>query len=107
MIYLDEVPPDVDQSPSRLGISVGRWEGGTLVAETSGIATPAFDGQGTLQSEDMQIVERFEVSEDQARLDYELVMTDPVAFESPVVFKYQYLALEEEFAPGTCNASNP
>lgn len=101
-IYLGEVPESVGRSPTRLGISTGQWEGDTLVVETHMIDAPAFDGQGTIQSSEMQVVERFTVSEDQARLDYEAIMTDPIAFEAPVVFRYEYLALDEEFPIGNC-----
>jgi hypothetical protein len=105
-IWIDEVPPEVDQSPSLMGTSVGRWEGNSLVVETSNISAPAFDSQGTLMSDQIHVRERFTVSDDQARLDYELVTTDPVAFEAPVVFRYEYLALEEEFAPALCSPSS-
>src|SRR5262245_1572214 len=37
-IYLDGRKRSANQAPSRLGHSVGRWEGQTLVIETSGIA---------------------------------------------------------------------
>jgi hypothetical protein len=106
-IWLDEVPAGVDRSPSRLGTSVGRWSGGTFVVETSGITAPAFDSGGSLQSEQMSIVERFTLSEDQARLDYELVMTDPVALAAPVVFSYEFLALEEELPTAVCEQADP
>ena len=85
-----------------MGYSVGRWEGNTLVVETTNIAAPAFDADGSLQSDSMVVTERYKVSEDQSRLDYELVMTDPVAFKVPAVFRTYYLALGEPFRAGGC-----
>jgi hypothetical protein len=48
--------------PSRMGNSVGHWDGDTLVVDTVGIQTDAFtqvDRFGTPQSEAMHIVERY------------------------------------------------
>ena len=48
--------------PSRMGNSVGHWEGDTLVVDTVGIQTDAFtqvDRFGTPQSEAMHVVERY------------------------------------------------
>jgi hypothetical protein len=36
-----------------------------------------FDDDGTPQSAEMEVVERFSLSDDETRLDYEVVMTDP------------------------------
>jgi len=103
-IWLDEVPASVDQSPSKLGTSVGNFDGNTLTVETTGISAPAFDSQGSLQSADMRIVERFTLSDDQSRLDYEMVMTDPIAFSPPAVFRYEFLALEAEPDREVCSS---
>jgi hypothetical protein len=102
-IWLDEVPASADRSPSKLGTSVGHWEGNTLVVETARIDAPALDSQGSLQSRYMRIVERFALSDDQARLDYEMTMTDPVALVSPAVFHYEFLALEQEMNREVCS----
>lgn len=74
-----------------------------LVVETAGIDAPALDSQGSLQSRYMRIVERFAPSDDQARLDYEMTMTDPVALSSPAVFRYEFLALEQEMSREVCS----
>jgi len=102
-IYLDNVPAETDRSSSRMGFSVGRWEGNTLVVETSRIDAPAYDGAGTLQSPEMSVVERFTLSDDQARLEYEAVMTDPIALQEPVIFRLQYLALGGELRTLSCD----
>ena len=68
-----------------LGHSVGRWEGRTLVVETDRINWRYFSQNGLLQSEAIELVERFTPSEDGARLDYELTITDPALFTEPAV----------------------
>ena len=80
-IYIDSEPTDL--APSRLGVSGGRWENDSLIVETDHISAPSFNGAGVLQSDQMKIIERFTLSDDQSRLDYEMVMTDPVALNEP------------------------
>jgi hypothetical protein len=62
------------------GYSRGRWEGTTLVVETDHIAAGYFDHEGTPQSDQIKIVERFIPNADYSRLDYTLTTTDPVNF---------------------------
>jgi hypothetical protein len=68
-----------------LGHAVGRWEGRTLVVETGRISWRNFSQSGLLQSEAINLIERFTPSEDGARLDYELTITDPALFTEPAV----------------------
>jgi hypothetical protein len=65
------------------GFSRGRWEGTTLVVETDHIAAGYFDHEGTPQSEQIKVVERFTPNAAYDRLDYRLTTTDPVNFERP------------------------
>ena len=69
--------------PMPLGYSRGRWEGSTLVVETTQINAPAFDDRGAPQSPDITLVERFTLSEDEQRLDYRILITDPETFTRP------------------------
>lgn len=70
-------PPAEPGPPRRMGYSFGRWEGNTLIVETSGINHPYFSQDGLLQSEEMQVTERFTVNEEGSRLDYEQTAFDP------------------------------
>src|SRR5216117_771022 len=63
------VPPS---APTLHGFSRGRWDGTSLVVETDHIAAGYFDHEGTPQSDQIRIVERFTPSRDQSRLDYTL-----------------------------------
>ena len=69
-----------------MGHSVGRWEGDTLVVETTTIDYEYFDDRGTPQSEHMTVLERYTVSDDGDRLDWEATITDPEVFTEPVGF---------------------
>ena len=76
----------VTGAPTPLGYSVGRWEGRSLVIETSRIDWPYVDDKGAPQSEDVAIVERFTLSENDTRIDHELIVTDPQYLAEPVIW---------------------
>ena len=75
------------QAPSRLGYSVGRWDGQTLVVETTQVDFPLLDGGGTPMSENVSMIERFTLSEDETRLEYEIVVTDPENLVEPAIWE--------------------
>jgi hypothetical protein len=70
--------------PSMFGYSTGRWEGDTLVVETSGIAPERFDNSGTPFSKEMHLIEHITPSNDGKRLDYRLRVSDPQTFTEPL-----------------------
>ena len=70
--------------PSRLGYSVGRWDGATLIVTTTKSSWGHFDSVGIPLSENAVMVERFTPSADGARLDYRLTVTDQATFTTPV-----------------------
>lgn len=70
-------------APSLLGYSTGRWEGRTLVVETSKISFPFLDDRGAPQSPDVHLLERFTLSENEDRLDYRVTITDPATLATP------------------------
>ena len=67
-----------------MGYSVGRWEGNTLIVITNRINSPYSLGGGTPQSEAVEIVERFTLSEDERTMDWAATLTDPATFTAPV-----------------------
>jgi hypothetical protein len=79
-------PPD----PSPMGYSVGRWDGDTLVVETSRIDFPYFDDLGTPQSAQIRITERFDLDAGNARLLWTGEVVDPVNFSEPVVLEIEW-----------------
>lgn len=79
-IHMGDRADPRDQPATPLGYSTGRWEGQTLVVETTRVSWPYFDDIGTPQSEAVEIVERFTLSADEQRLDYAVRVTDPTTF---------------------------
>ena len=93
VIHMDGELPE-QRPPSTVGYSVGRWEGDTLVVETTDIAwNYFFFGFGLGDS--MEVVERMTLSEDQTRLDYSAVFTDSATFTEPARIERYWLALGE------------
>jgi hypothetical protein len=68
----------------RLGYSVGRFDGATLVVTTTKASWGHFDSVGIPLSAAAVLEERFTPSADGARLDYALKVTDAVTFTAPV-----------------------
>ena len=98
------MPAVLPASPQpRLDIQSDAWEGRTLIVDTVKIDYPYYDSIGTPQSAAVRTVERFTLSEDQSRLDFELTITDPLTFTEPATYSKFYLALDEPFSPMECN----
>ena len=76
-----------EQAQPRMGYSVGRWDGNTLIVETTDIGWRYIDDLGTPQSEDAVIAEHFTLSQDGTSLAWEARITDPVNFTEPVVME--------------------
>ena len=85
-----------------MGYSIGHWEGNTLVVETTKINWAYFDNIGTPQSDFVEMIERFTLSDNQSRLNYHLTITDPVTFAEPATIMGHWLALGEAIAPFAC-----
>ena len=81
IIHLDSVePPPV---PQRMGHSVGRWEGETLVVEVNDLTEqPWFDRAGNFHSDAVRLVERYSLLTPDA-IQYEVTIEDPNVFTRP------------------------
>lgn len=73
-----------------LGYSAGYWEDNTLVVTTTDIDWRYFDDAGTPQGGLMKSVERFTVSVDESRLDYEVIITDPETLLEPMTISWHW-----------------
>lgn len=69
---------------SLLGYSTGHWEGETLVVKTINISWEYFSQLGIRLTNEAEILERFTASNNGARLDYRMIVTDPTIFTEPV-----------------------
>lgn len=105
-IHMDQTAIPSNQPPSRLGYSIGRWEGDNkLVVETKRLDWPYFDRSGTAQSEIVETLEEFTLGMDQERLDYHITITDPDTFTEPATLDLYYLALGESVEPYECEVN--
>ena len=100
-IHMNQAMPE-NPTPSLMGYSVGRWEEGVLIVNTKAIDWDFFDTRGAPQSDQIEVVERFNLSDDQTRLDYHIVATDPVYFTAASTIDGNWLALGEEIKPYDC-----
>jgi len=101
-IHMNQSAAPAGTVPTPLGYSVGRWDGDTLVVTTTHVSWPYFDNIGTPQSPDVEMIERFDVSDDQARLDYTLTVMDSRTFTGPAVYERYWLALGAEIERYDC-----
>jgi Family of unknown function (DUF6152) len=104
-IHMDVSTPPSDAPASILGYSVGKWEGGDLVVTTTGVNWPYFDNIGTPQSNAVEIVERYTLSDDQTRLDFRVTVRDPATLKGPAEIEGHWLALGGTLARFDCQAS--
>ncbi len=85
-VYLDRRARPANQAPSPLGYSVGRWDGDTLVIETSGLRANITSWRGD-HSDQLRLVERYTRAKDGATLQLTATMEDPWSLREPLVIK--------------------
>jgi hypothetical protein len=68
----------------RLGRSTGRWEGETLVVETTDVDYGFFNASGIPLGPDASFEERFALNDNGSRLEYTMIVTAPATFTAPV-----------------------
>jgi hypothetical protein len=97
--------PTSPREASPLGLSVGRISGDELVIETSGIDYHSYGDLGPAQSDRSHVVERFKLSADGTKLDYEIAVTDPVMLTGPWLWGGSFVYREDaEIKPWSCGA---
>jgi hypothetical protein len=87
-VFLDGRLLPQDPEPTWLGYSVGRWDGDTLVVETTGFnGRSLIDvGPGHPQSENGRVIERF-TRRDFGHLEIGITIDDPKAYVKPWTVK--------------------
>jgi hypothetical protein len=85
-VYLDDSSVPESIKPSRLGYSVGHYEGSTLVVETTQLM-PSMTGipndKPLMLSPDAHAIERYTLTDEGQALDVTLEIIDPVNFKRP------------------------
>ena len=83
-------------APSRLGHSTGRFEGDTLIVETTNfIDDPWGSHTGVDSSAEKQLVEKFTMSDAGTYLHAEITITDPVYLANPFTFTHRWEKLAD------------
>lgn len=102
-IYMDQSSMPVARPPAKLGYSSGKWEGETLVIETSAVSWPYIDNTGVPQSTEATYVERLIPSADGKRLEYEIKITDKKFLTDTITAtKVWYWVPDAEVHPYEC-----
>ena len=84
-IYLDgRTPPDYYPN-SRMGFSIGRWEGSMLVVETTHIQANVRDYRGEPLSENATVIERYQLEDDGQTLAGVMIIHDPENYNQPPI----------------------
>ena len=109
-IYLDgrPHPDDVAEYPYFMGHSIGRWEGDTLVVETTGIDERTWlDTAGHEHSPQLRISERFQKTAADT-IQWTVTYDDPVYFTRPwsIVRAFTRGKPGDRLLPYTCNENN-
>jgi hypothetical protein len=87
-IHLDRADHPADVEPSRLGHSIGRWDGEALVVDTVAFAPNArgISGIGIPSGPRKHMTERFILAEDGLSLRRETTLEDPDYLTAPVSY---------------------
>ena len=104
IVRLGEPKPLADHIRPWMGDSWGRWDGNTLVVETTNIH-PGQEFRGLLPSGDLKVMERFtRVGED--RLEYEVEVNDPQMYTRPWTVAFPFEALNDIMYEYACHEGN-
>jgi hypothetical protein len=80
-IHLNTAQHPASLRPSVTGHSIGRWDGDVLVVDTTGFAPGVLSAEArTLHSNQLHVVERFELNAEKQTITRSYVATDPVYF---------------------------
>jgi hypothetical protein len=109
VIYTDGRPHVADTIRQYLGDSRGRWEGDTLVVETTNLTDKTSigaNGNGLRHSDRMVMVERIRRVADDV-VQYQLTVSDPVAYPQPFTMSIPLTPLDGGvLLPYECHEGN-
>ena len=94
---LDAVPEGTE--PSRMGFSIGKWDGDDIVITTTNFVADMWgSARGLSSSEQKVVTERWSMIEDGFGLEFAYVIEDPVYLAEPVTVRGTYF-LRKPYAP--------
>jgi hypothetical protein len=103
-IFTDGRPLPADPQPSYFGYSSGKWEGDTLVVQTTGFRNDLWaDGNGDPITESAKITERFR-RPNYGTLEIEVTVDDAKAYTAPWTVKInQHIQLDTDLLEFYCD----
>ncbi|HEY7333800.1 MAG TPA: hypothetical protein VH639_02875 [Bryobacteraceae bacterium] len=103
-IFTDARPLPADPNPSWNGYSTGKWDGDTLVVETSGFRDGLWlDATGNPMSDAAKITERFR-RVNFGRMEIEIAVDDPKTYTKPwTITLNQTIKLDTDLLDFVCN----
>jgi hypothetical protein len=94
-IFTDGRPFPEDPQPSWIGYSVGRWDGDTLVVETTGFKDGIWlDARGSPMTDAAKIIERYRRT-NFGKMEIELTVNDPKAYTAPFTVKLNHFLMAD------------
>ena len=101
-IYMQRGHPE-KLEPTWLGDSVGRWDGGVLVIDTSGFNGETWlNGRGAQHSGALHLVERIRPVLGGRYLEYKMTAEDPQALAKPYTYTRYFQKLDTEIMDDVC-----
>ena len=95
-IHMTDGSDDTMAAPSDLGYSAGQRVADTLEVRTTRVGWPYFDDNGTPQTENVELLERFTMIDNKSRLTYDLTVIDPESFVEPITASWEWVDIGEE-----------
>ena len=94
-VFMDGRRLSQDPQPTFMGYSRGRWEGDTLVVDTTGITERSWlDRFGHPHSDALHVIERFR-RRDVGHMDIEITIDDPKAYTRPITYTQKQILLPD------------
>jgi len=82
IVFMDGRKPEADTPDSKTGFSTGKWEGDTLVIETTHLAPSTVTNNGLFHSNQARVIERFRLNADGSALLATQEFEDPDMLEN-------------------------
>ena len=103
IVYLSAQDVELALVPTSMGYSVGRYEDGKLIVETSYLASGLNMSTGFFwTSEETTLVEEYYVVEDNTYLTLRMSVTDPVMLAEPWVIEKRWVRYDGELLDFEC-----
>lgn len=103
-IYLERTtrpdPATFDETPD--GLSLGHWDGDTLVVETQGFSDTGYTGLpgGGFRTKTSHLLERYVLVNNGKQLEVTFTWTDPKVFAKPHTYAFRYYRAPQGFNAG-------